>query len=455
MREYVGIVRAILRGEAPPQGEFFNTRFQFMGYEPRPELPIYVAALSPNMLRLAGEIADGVMLWLCNPDYIREVVVPEVTEGRERAGKSLDGFDVVAAVPVALTDDPDAARATMRQDLIPYASLPFYRAMLERSGFGDEIAAFDEGMQAGDPERAKAGLSDRMLGALAGIGPAEEVRAAVERYLEAGAISPCVGGVPGTDFDGALEAVAELISAQLANRVDDRRVEALQRLEPRDPLALQLRNQRGVLVDPLRARVQEARDQQESVAALDAGHLGGHPVAEVGIPLPLDGAGEDRVEDRRRVPLPDLDRALRVGAADAARLEQVRIDLARLEPLQEAVGVGGARDDRPGIAQGQVGDGLRRLERGDGRQDPVVAAEHRDEPSAGQLRGVGLGERGDRRAAAVTDQLIPHRRSGAEATARAYSAGPSAPEAPPSIASGLRGTSTARLNSATSVPSCL
>jgi F420-dependent oxidoreductase-like protein len=211
MREYVSIVRAILRGEAPPEGEFFNTSFQFMGYEPRPELPIYVAALSPSMLRLAGEIADGVMLWLCNPAYIRDVVVPEVTAGRERAGEPLEGFDVVAAVPVALTDDADAARATMRQDLVAYASLPFYRAMLERSGFAGEIAAFDEGMQAGDPERAKAGLSDRMLAALAGIGPAEEVRAAVQRYLEAGAISPCVGGVPGTDFDGALEAAAELI----------------------------------------------------------------------------------------------------------------------------------------------------------------------------------------------------------------------------------------------------
>ncbi len=211
MREYVAIARAILRSEAPPEGEFFKTKFQCMGYEPRPDLPIYVAALSPNMLRLAGEVADGVMLWLCNPDYIRAVVVPAVTEGRERAGKTLDGFDVVAAVPTALTDDPDAARTTMRQDLIPYASLPFYRSMLERSGFGDEIAAFDEGMQAGDIERAKAGLSDRLLGALAGIGSADDVRATVERYREAGAISPCIGAIPGTDFDAALEAVAELI----------------------------------------------------------------------------------------------------------------------------------------------------------------------------------------------------------------------------------------------------
>jgi F420-dependent oxidoreductase-like protein len=211
MREYADIVRAILRSETPPEGEFFKTRFQFMGYEPRPDLPIYVAALSPNMLSLAGEIADGVMLWLCNPSYIRDVVVPTVREGRERAGKALEGFDIVAAVPVALTDDPDAARATMRQDLMTYASLPFYRSMLERSGFGDEIAAFDEGIQAGDTDRAKAGLSDRMLDALPGIGQADEVRATVERYREAGTVSPCVGAVPGTDFNRALEAVAELI----------------------------------------------------------------------------------------------------------------------------------------------------------------------------------------------------------------------------------------------------
>lgn len=211
MREYASVVRAILRGETPPQGEFFNTRFQFMGFAPRPELPVYIAALSPNMLRLAGEIADGVMLWLCNPEYIRDVVIPEVAKGRERAGKSLDGFDVVAAVPVALTDEPDVARARMRQDLIPYASLPFYRTMLERSGFGDDIAAFDQGMQANDLEQAKAGLSDRLLAALAGIGQAEEVRAALTRYLDAGTLSPCIGGIPGTDFDGALEAAAELL----------------------------------------------------------------------------------------------------------------------------------------------------------------------------------------------------------------------------------------------------
>ena len=58
--------------------------------------------------------------------------------------------------------------------------------MLERSGFGDDIAAFDEGIAAGDVERAKAGISDRLLGDLAAIGSADDVRAGVERYRDVG-----------------------------------------------------------------------------------------------------------------------------------------------------------------------------------------------------------------------------------------------------------------------------
>jgi F420-dependent oxidoreductase-like protein len=211
MREYLNGVRAILRGQPPPESRYFPTKFAFMGYEARAELPIYVAALSPNMLRLAGEHADGVMLWLCAPPYIRDTVIPSVREGLENAGRPAEDFDVVAAVPIALTDNVDAARALLRQDLIPYASLPFYRAMLESSGFGEELAAFDAGVAEGDVEKAKAGLSDRMLGELAGIGSADDVRGAVKRYRDAGAVSPCVGGLPRTDFDAGLEAVAELI----------------------------------------------------------------------------------------------------------------------------------------------------------------------------------------------------------------------------------------------------
>ena len=104
MREYVRIVRAILRGEDPPAGEKWSTSFHLVGLDPRPGLPILIATLSSSMLTLAGEIGDGVMLWLCNPDYIRDVVVPAVRADRERASKNLEGFEVVAAVPAAISD---------------------------------------------------------------------------------------------------------------------------------------------------------------------------------------------------------------------------------------------------------------------------------------------------------------------------------------------------------------
>jgi alkanesulfonate monooxygenase SsuD/methylene tetrahydromethanopterin reductase-like flavin-dependent oxidoreductase (luciferase family) len=143
------------------------------------------------MLRLAGELADGVILWLCEPTYIREVVVPEVTKGREKAGKPLDGFDIVAAVPSAVTDDPGAAREVMRNDLVPYFHLPFYRAMIERSGFEPDIEK-----------------SEGFIGTLAAIGTADEANAVIDRYFDAGATSPCVGPIAKTDFEATLRTLS-------------------------------------------------------------------------------------------------------------------------------------------------------------------------------------------------------------------------------------------------------
>jgi alkanesulfonate monooxygenase SsuD/methylene tetrahydromethanopterin reductase-like flavin-dependent oxidoreductase (luciferase family) len=202
MREYTGIVRGILRGESYDSGEKWQTGFQLAGIEPRPQLPIYVAALSPAMLRLAGEIGDGVLLWLCCPRYIQDVVIPEVRTGRERAGKTLEGFDVVPAVPTALTGERDAAYAAMRMELIPYFGLPFYRAMIERSGFGADIERYDAA--GGDLPAMQAAISDDFLGQLTAVGSEQDVRDGLERYRAAGATTPCVGPISKTDFEATL-----------------------------------------------------------------------------------------------------------------------------------------------------------------------------------------------------------------------------------------------------------
>jgi alkanesulfonate monooxygenase SsuD/methylene tetrahydromethanopterin reductase-like flavin-dependent oxidoreductase (luciferase family) len=183
-----------------------RTSFRLVGLDPRPKLPIFIAALSPSMLTLAGELGDGVMLWLCNPNYIRDVVVPAVRAGRDRAGRSIEGFEIVAAVPAALTDDRAAASDAMRSELLTYFSLPFYRTMLERSGHGEDIAAFDAAR--GDGARMRAAMFDGFVEALTAVGDEAAVRAGVARYVDAGVTLPCVGPISKTDFEGTLRAAA-------------------------------------------------------------------------------------------------------------------------------------------------------------------------------------------------------------------------------------------------------
>ena len=87
MREYVALVRALLAGGEPPAGRRWNSSFAFNGFKARADIPVYLAGLSPAMLRLAGEIADGVVLWACPASYVEDVVIREVAAGRARANK--------------------------------------------------------------------------------------------------------------------------------------------------------------------------------------------------------------------------------------------------------------------------------------------------------------------------------------------------------------------------------
>ena len=198
MREYLTIVRSILRdGEASVEGAQFTARSAYSA--PRgADLPIMISALNPRMLELAGELADGIVLYMCTPGYVRDVVVPTVKKARERAGKSMEGFDVVSAVPVCLTTDRAAAYDVFRKTVARYAGLPYYRKMMDASGLRSELEA----------ER----VEERVLDELAGIGDEDLVRDAVRRYREAGVTLPGVGPFGGHEgakgFEATLEAAA-------------------------------------------------------------------------------------------------------------------------------------------------------------------------------------------------------------------------------------------------------
>src|SRR5207237_10268679 len=121
-------------GAVAVDGGDYKVNWSLAVSERPPAPPVYLAALSRNMLELAGEIADGVVLWLCSPDYVRDVAVPALARGRARAGKTLVGYEIVAAVPLAISDDAPGALAAFRGEPARYLTLPFYRPMLEARG---------------------------------------------------------------------------------------------------------------------------------------------------------------------------------------------------------------------------------------------------------------------------------------------------------------------------------
>src|SRR6202035_1269003 len=172
-------VRALLAGGEPPAGLRWNSSFAFNGFKPRPDIPIYLAGLSPAMRRLAGEIADGVVLWACPASYVADVVRREVAAGRARAGRDLAGFDICAAVPSAVVEDPAVAHRGIRTELHRYFGLPFYRAMFAQAGYEADIAAYDA---AADVAAQRAAIGNAFIDDLCAIGEPEGVAAGVARY---------------------------------------------------------------------------------------------------------------------------------------------------------------------------------------------------------------------------------------------------------------------------------
>ena len=182
MREYVAVLRGALGGGSDFAGRHYRVRWSLALPKRPPAPPVYLAALSVKMLELAGEIADGAVLWLCPPAYVRDVAIPAVERGRRRAGKPVAGFDIVAAVPLAVSEDRGAAMTAFRAELKRYVEQPFYRAMMQAAGFGEGIAAFD---RTGE-------VPESLADALGGIGDAGTARAYLEAYRKAGVTLPAV-----------------------------------------------------------------------------------------------------------------------------------------------------------------------------------------------------------------------------------------------------------------------
>jgi 5,10-methylenetetrahydromethanopterin reductase len=135
MREYLDGLQPLLTGQpADAPGETVTTRgaLQIPG-APAPD--VYIAALGPQLLRLAGRRTAGTVTWMTGPKTLADHVGPTLRHAADDAGRPDGSVRVVAALPVCVTDDVAAARAQAAEEFAMYAHLPSYRAMLDREGF--------------------------------------------------------------------------------------------------------------------------------------------------------------------------------------------------------------------------------------------------------------------------------------------------------------------------------
>ena len=154
MRDYLTTVRGLVRGEEVDyQGEVVTLKGLKLAINPAPSTPVYLGTLGPAMLRLAGELADGVCLNWCNPEQIawsRD----RIAEGAATAGRDPADVQMVEYIRVCVDDDEDLARRTFAKSTMGYAlgqQVPTdrerqlgYRAHFERMGFAEELADLDQ-----------------------------------------------------------------------------------------------------------------------------------------------------------------------------------------------------------------------------------------------------------------------------------------------------------------------
>ena len=167
MREYLAVLAPLLSGDPVAfEGETVQAHIGLSVPRSGHKVPLLLAALAPQMLRLAGSLSDGTVLWMTGPATIRDYIVPSITKAAQEAGRPSPR--VVCVLPVCVTDDPEQARVNAGKAFAIYGQLPSYRAMLDREGAagpGDVAIVGDEdAVGAQIVALADAGVTDFVAG---------------------------------------------------------------------------------------------------------------------------------------------------------------------------------------------------------------------------------------------------------------------------------------------------
>jgi 5,10-methylenetetrahydromethanopterin reductase len=195
LRELVGTLRTLFRGETAEH----DGRPMRLALAPDDEIPIWISALGPKAMRLAGEVADGVLLNWCPPEgvaFARE----RIAEGAEAAGRDPEEVGVAVYVRSWVGEDDEAAMTVLSASAGEYASYPAYARQFEHLGLRAEAVAAAEAHRAGRPED----VPEEFVRALSAFG--ERAPGRISEFREAGADLPVVYPVPVGEPAASIEA---------------------------------------------------------------------------------------------------------------------------------------------------------------------------------------------------------------------------------------------------------
>jgi 5,10-methylenetetrahydromethanopterin reductase len=211
--EYVAVVRAVLAGDpAGFAGELFRTGMVPLDSPPvRPGVPIYLAALGPRMLELAGRIADGVILNLMSPEQAGQAA-GLVRAAAVAAGRDASAVEIACVVHTCMSDDEDASATAAREVVPRYILHPSAGRLFAEHDAGD-LAAARERTLAGDRAGASLQVPQQVADAFVARGTASACLSMLAEYRGAGIDLPVVFPMP-VAGDWGYERVIAALSAQ-------------------------------------------------------------------------------------------------------------------------------------------------------------------------------------------------------------------------------------------------
>jgi len=186
VRETAQFLRRALTGERVVfRGQTFSVDGFRLTRPPAQPIPIYVAALRAGMLRVAGEVADGVIInWLSADDVPRSVAV--CREAARAAGRDPEALEITARLLINIDPPSPESELAVRRHVTAYLNVPVYRAFQEWLGRGETLGPMWEAWRRGDRKAAVGAVPERVMNDLIIRGSMGTIRAHVQRYLDAG-----------------------------------------------------------------------------------------------------------------------------------------------------------------------------------------------------------------------------------------------------------------------------